>query len=98
MSGGPLRNHPVAFCTLLAAAATPHAACAATVLCEGTVVGTRLIDSATAALPPPCFPPPRTQFKDVGKGWYNLAEARQDTYDFSKLKRLLVSGRLSYDA
>jgi hypothetical protein len=26
----------------------------------------------------------------VGKGWYSLAEARQDTYEFSKLKRLLV--------
>jgi hypothetical protein len=32
----------------------------------------------------------RTQLKDVGKGWYSLAEAQQDTYNFSKLKRLLV--------
>lgn len=36
---------------------------------------------------------PRTQFKDVGKGWYSLAESRQDTYDFSKLKRLMVGWR-----
>jgi hypothetical protein len=33
----------------------------------------------------------RSQFKDVGKGWYSLAESRQDTYDFSKLKRLMAS-------
>ncbi|GBF98747.1 dynein heavy chain axonemal [Raphidocelis subcapitata] len=36
----------------------------------------------------------KTQFRDVGKGWYSLAEARQDTYEFSKLKRLLVRVRL----
>jgi hypothetical protein len=33
----------------------------------------------------------RTQFKDVGKGWYSLAESRQDTYNFSKLKKFMVN-------
>lgn len=32
----------------------------------------------------------RSQFKDVGKGWYSLAEARHDAYGFSKMRRLLV--------
>jgi len=37
----------------------------------------------------------RTQFKDVGKGWYSLTESRQDTYDFSKLKKFMV--RFGFD-
>jgi hypothetical protein len=48
-----------------------------------------LATRGTTPLPTrPC--PHRTQLKDVGKGWYSLAEARWDTYNFSKLKRLLV--------
>jgi hypothetical protein len=31
----------------------------------------------------------RTSFKDVGKGWYNLAESDFETYRFSKLRRFL---------
>lgn len=31
----------------------------------------------------------RTSFKDVGKGWYNLAESNFEAYRFSKLRRFL---------
>lgn len=31
----------------------------------------------------------RTSFKDVGKGWYNLAESNYEAYRFSKLRRFL---------
>jgi len=32
----------------------------------------------------------RTSFKDVGKGWYNLAESNFEAYRFSKLRRFLA--------
>ena len=31
----------------------------------------------------------RSSFKDVGKGWFNLNEQNQETYEFSKLKKFL---------
>lgn len=36
----------------------------------------------------------RAAFKDVGKGWYNLGETNWHTYEFSKLRRLLLLVRL----
>lgn len=35
----------------------------------------------------------RSSFKDVGKGWFNLHESSQETYECSKLKRFLVMVR-----
>ncbi|KAF6265909.1 dynein heavy chain 2 [Scenedesmus sp. NREL 46B-D3] len=37
----------------------------------------------------------KMSFKDVGKGWYNLAESNFEAYRFSKLRRLLGLVRLS---
>lgn len=39
----------------------------------------------------------RTSFKDVGKGWYNLAESNFETYRFSKLRRFLGLVRFSME-
>jgi dynein heavy chain len=36
----------------------------------------------------------RSSFKDVGKGWYHLGETNWQTYEFSKLRRLLILMRL----
>ena len=35
----------------------------------------------------------RNSFKDVGKGWFNLGESSQETYEFSKLKKFLALTR-----
>ncbi|GLI62391.1 hypothetical protein VaNZ11_005010 [Volvox africanus] len=35
----------------------------------------------------------RNSFKDVGKGWFNLAEASMETYEFSKLRKFLTLTR-----
>ncbi|MEW5298367.1 MAG: hypothetical protein WDW36_001499 [Sanguina aurantia] len=35
----------------------------------------------------------RTSFKDVGKGWFNLAESNMETYEFSKLRSFLTLTR-----
>lgn len=40
----------------------------------------------TSASGRPCT---RASFKDVGKGWYNLAETNFEAYRFSKLRRFL---------
>lgn len=50
--------------------------------------------SSNAAL---CFAYCRTSFKDVGKGWYNLAESNFETYRFSKLCRFLGLVRFSME-
>jgi dynein heavy chain len=39
----------------------------------------------------------RTSFKDVGKGWYNLAESNFEAYRFSKLRRFLGLVRLGME-
>ncbi|WIA31960.1 hypothetical protein OEZ86_002815 [Tetradesmus obliquus] len=39
----------------------------------------------------------KTSFKDVGKGWYNLAESNFETYRFSKLRRFLGLVRFSME-
>lgn len=36
----------------------------------------------------------KTQFQDVGKGWFNMKETSKITYDFGKLKRFLTLVRL----
>jgi dynein heavy chain len=36
----------------------------------------------------------KEQFKDVGKGWFNMKETSKITYDFGKLKRFLTVVRL----
>ena len=36
----------------------------------------------------------KTQFADVGKGWFNMKETSKITYDFGKLKRFLTLIRL----
>ena len=36
----------------------------------------------------------KDQFKDVGKGWFNMKETSKITYDFGKLKRFLTVIRL----
>lgn len=36
----------------------------------------------------------KTQFQDVGKGWFNMKETSTTTYDFGKLKRFLTLVRL----
>jgi hypothetical protein len=47
------------------------------------------LNLANVTLPVPnCFTC-RTSFKDVGKGWYNLAESNFEAYRFSKLRRFL---------
>eukprot|EP00878_Enallax_costatus_P016966 GHUV01017809.1.p1 GENE.GHUV01017809.1~~GHUV01017809.1.p1 ORF type:complete len:1283 (+),score=439.89 GHUV01017809.1:87-3935(+) len=39
----------------------------------------------------------KSAFKDVGKGWYNLAETSFETYRFSKLRRFLGLVRFSME-
>lgn len=39
----------------------------------------------------------RTSFKDVGKGWYNLAESNFEAYRFSKLRRFLALVRFGME-
>ena len=36
----------------------------------------------------------KTKFEKVGKGWFNLADANNLTYEFGKLKRFLTQVRL----
>lgn len=36
----------------------------------------------------------KTQFADVGKGWFNMKENERITYDFGKLKKFLTVIRL----
>jgi dynein heavy chain, axonemal len=32
----------------------------------------------------------KAQFKDVGKGWFNIEENSKETYEFGKLKKYLM--------
>lgn len=32
----------------------------------------------------------KNQFKDVGKGWFNINESSKETYEFGKLKKFLT--------
>ena len=36
----------------------------------------------------------KTNFQNVGKGWFNMQETSKITYDFGKLKRFLTMVRL----
>ena len=36
----------------------------------------------------------KTQFSEVGKGWFNMKETSTITYNFGKLKRFLTVVRL----
>ncbi len=66
-----------------------------------------LPDPPPLPLPPPHAPQDtwcsalktivKSSFKDIGKGWYNIHESNMETYNFSKLRRLLALVRFTME-